>query len=58
VFEYPKTTATIRTCSLEAEGYKRRQLVVCGDEGTVDIRPLETFDIRPPQQLKLQFALC
>ena len=39
------------------EGYKRRQLVVCGDDGTVDIRPLETFDIRPPQQLKLQLAL-
>ncbi|MCH5376944.1 MAG: Gfo/Idh/MocA family oxidoreductase, partial [Planctomycetes bacterium] len=57
VFEYPKTTATIRTCSLEVEGYKRRQLVVCGDEGTVDIRPLETFDIRPPQPLKLQLAL-
>jgi predicted dehydrogenase len=57
VFEYPRTTATIRTCSLEVEGYKRRQLVVCGDEGTVDIRPLETLDIRPPQQLKLQLAL-
>jgi hypothetical protein len=57
VFEYPRTTATIRTCSLEVEGYKRRQLVVCGDAGTIDLRPLETFDIRPPQQLKLQLAL-
>ncbi len=57
VFEYPKTTATIRTCSLEVEGYKRRQLVVCGDEGTVDIRPLETFNTRPPQPLKLRLAL-
>jgi predicted dehydrogenase len=57
VFEYPKTTATIRTCSLEVEGYRRRQLVVCGDQGTVDIRPLEKFDMRPPQQLSLQLAL-
>jgi predicted dehydrogenase len=57
VFEYPKTTATIRTASLEVDGYQRRQLVVCGDEGTVDIRPLETVDLRPPQQLKLQLAL-
>jgi predicted dehydrogenase len=57
VFEYPQTTATIRTCSFEVEGYKRRQLVVCGDEGTVDIRPLETLDLRPPQQLNLQLAL-
>jgi len=57
VFEYPKTTATIRTCSLEVDGFQRRQLVVCGDEGTVDIRPLETFGARPPQPLKLQLAL-
>jgi predicted dehydrogenase len=57
VFEYPKTTATIRTASLEVDGYRRRQLVVCGDEGTVDIRPLETLDLRPPQPLKLQLAL-
>ena len=41
VLEYPRTTATIRTASLEVEGYQRRQLVVCGDEGTIDIRPLE-----------------
>ncbi len=57
VFEYPKTTATIRTSSLEVEGFKRRQLVVCGDEGTIDIRPLEIYGIRPPQPLKLQLAL-
>jgi len=57
VFEYPQTTATIRTSSLEVEGFKRRQLVVCGDEGTIDIRPLEIYQIRPPQPLKLQLAL-
>lgn len=58
VLEYPKTTATIRTASLEVEGFKRRQLVVCGDEGTIDIRPLETYDINPPPPLKLQLALA
>lgn len=57
VLEYPKTTATIRAASLEVEGYQRRQLVVCGDEGTIDIRPLETFDIRPPRPLKLSLTL-
>jgi predicted dehydrogenase len=50
VFEYPRTTATIRTASLEVEGFQRRQLVVCGDEGTIDIRPLE-----PP---KMRMALA
>ncbi len=57
VLEYPKTTATIRTASLEVEGFKRRQLVVCGDEGTIDIRPLETYGTNPLQPLKLQLAL-
>ena len=58
VFEYPKTTATIRTASLEVEGFRRRQLVVCGDEGTIDIRPLEIYQIKPPQPLSLQLALA
>jgi predicted dehydrogenase len=57
VFEYPKTTVTIRTASLEVEGYDRRQLVVCGDQGTIDIQPLETFYCRPPQPQKLKLAL-
>ena len=49
VLEYPQATATVRTASLEVEGYQRRQLVVCGDKGTIEIRPLE-----PP---KLRLAL-
>ena len=48
VFEYAKCTATIRSALVEVDGQKRRQFVVCGDLGTVDIRPLE-----PP---KLLFA--
>lgn len=58
VFEYPKATATIRTASLEVDGYDRRQLVACGDEGTVDIRPLETIYCRPPQPQKLGLTLA
>lgn len=44
VLEYPRATATVRTSVIEVEGYRRRQFVVCGTEGTVDIHPLE-----PPQ---------
>lgn len=58
VFEYPRTTATVRTASLEVEGYNRRQLTVCGDEGTIDIHPIETLDTRPPRALKLQLTLA
>jgi predicted dehydrogenase len=41
VFEYPECTATIRSALVEVAGQKRRQFVVCGDQGTVEIRPLE-----------------
>jgi predicted dehydrogenase len=58
VFEYPRTTATVRAAALEVEGYNRRQLTVCGDEGTIDIHPIETLDTRPPRPLKLQLTLA
>lgn len=41
VFEYDKFAATIRVNSTEVNGFGRRQLVVCGSEGTVEIKPLE-----------------
>jgi len=46
VFEYPIATATVRSAVVEVDGGRRRQFVVCGDQGTVDIRPLE-----PPKLL-------
>ena len=48
VFEYPKSTATVRSALIEVDGQKRRQFVVCGDRGTIEILPLE-----PP---RLRFA--
>ena len=41
VFDYPRTTATIRSALLEVEGMRRRQFIVCGDKGTIQIQPLE-----------------
>ena len=41
VFEYPRATCTIRSSLVEVEGDRRRQLTVCGQRGTVDIKPLE-----------------
>jgi predicted dehydrogenase len=46
VLEYPQAIATIRSALVEVEGGQRRQFVVCGDEGTVDIRPLEPPRLR------------
>ncbi len=41
VFEYPQAIATIRATVVEADGGRRRQFVVAGDEGTASILPLE-----------------
>ncbi len=46
VCEYSVATTSIRSTLVEPFGVKRRQFVVCGTEGTVEIRPLE-----PPKLL-------
>jgi predicted dehydrogenase len=46
VLEYPQATCTVRSALVEVEGGRRRQFVVCGTQGTIDIRPLE-----PPKLL-------
>ncbi len=50
VLEYPKATATVRSSLVEVDGGQRRQLIVCGEEGTIEIRPLE------PPQIRLTLA--
>ena len=50
VLEYPRATATVRSALVEVDGGRRRQMVVCGDQGTIAIRPLE------PPQLSLTLA--
>ena len=41
MFEYPRATATIRSSLMEVEGFRRRQMVAVGENGTITIRPLE-----------------
>lgn len=41
VFKYKNGVSFAKTCASEYGGYLRRQLVVCGEHGTVEIRPLE-----------------
>lgn len=44
VLEYKNGASFARTCDLEYGGFARRQLVVSGTKGTVEIKPLEMFD--------------
>ncbi|MAX24018.1 MAG: dehydrogenase [Phycisphaeraceae bacterium] len=46
VLEYPEATATVRSAVVEVDGFRRRQLVVCGDQGTMEIKPIEGCDVQ------------
>lgn len=39
--KYPNGISFAKTCASEWGGYLRRQLVICGTKGTLEIRPLE-----------------
>lgn len=44
VFQYKNGQSFAKTCAQEMGGYARRQLVVCGEKETVEIKPLEMYD--------------
>lgn len=46
VLEYPHATAIIHSAIVEIDGGARREFVVCGEHGTVEIRPLEPAKVR------------
>ncbi len=41
VLRYPNGISFAKTCASEWGGFLRRQLVICGTKGTLEIRPLE-----------------
>ncbi len=41
VLNYRQGVATVRASSVEVNGFGRRQLVVCGSKGSIEIKPLE-----------------
>ncbi len=41
VFKYENGVSFAKTCDVERGGVTRRQLVICGDAGTIEIKPLE-----------------
>jgi len=43
VLEYPNGASMVKVCDAEPGGFMRRQLVVCGTKGTVEIRPIERW---------------
>lgn len=43
VFKYKNGVSFAKTCANEIGGFLRRQLVICGTKGTIEIKPLEIF---------------
>lgn len=41
VLRYEKGVSFAKSCAAEPGGYQRRQLVVCGSKGTIEVKPLE-----------------
>ncbi len=44
VLKYKNGVSFAKTCASEICGFSRRQLVVCGSKGTVELKPIEAFD--------------
>ena len=40
-FKYPSGVSFAKTSATENGGFMRRQLVICGEKGTIEIKPLE-----------------
>ena len=43
VFKYKNGVSFAKTCANESGGFLRRQLVICGEKGTIEIKPIEAF---------------
>lgn len=41
VYKYKNGISFAKTCDTEPGGFLRRQLVICGEKGTIEIKPLE-----------------
>lgn len=43
VFKYKNGLSFVKTCANEFAGFHRRQLVIIGEKGTIEVRPLEWY---------------
>ena len=43
VFKYPNALATVKSNMLDAGGYLRRHLIIHGEKGTLEVKPLEYY---------------
>ena len=41
ILEYPNAVCTVRVNASEVNGWERREFVVCGEKGTIQVKPIE-----------------
>ncbi len=51
VFQYKNGISFVKTCAAEPGGFIRRQLVICGSKGTIEIKPLEEYSSSSSSQI-------
>ena len=44
VYKYKRGVSFAKTCATEVGGFMRRQLVICGSKGTIELKPLEQYN--------------
>ena len=54
VFKYKNGASFIKSTTCEPGGYERRQLIICGSMGTLELRPLEWTDGADGQQTEIR----
>lgn len=57
VFKYEKGLSFVKTCANELGGFHRRQLVITGSEGTIEVRPLEWYASDDYQFLETEYSI-
>ena len=53
LFSYENGMSFAKVCATEKGGFGRRQLVITGTKGTIEIRPLEEHDVYPNTYTKI-----
>ena len=54
VFKYKNGASFIKSTTCEPGGYERRQLIICGSMGTLELRPLDWTDGADGQQTEIR----
>ena len=56
VFKYKNGVSFVKSTAVELGGFERRQLVVCGTKGTVELKPFEWFTKGPENLVTTQIT--